>query len=1474
MGLLCSWMGWQPVDAQTDVTAEYFANPSFEILKASDGTTDITTKQNLTGGLYGWTVAAMSDYGIESYESGSKTGFPADGSGKIEPTDGTYYYFNRQGWANKDSELKTTTTQAVPAGLYYLEFDYKAADYSNNNNWSANGTTIGLQILDANVYVLGDNQAVRRAYSFSNGDNKSNPEGNNYMVAAEWTKMGVCFEVKEATVITVAIQQHMRNSGRSDIIYDNLRLYSIDNVTSNNTMDITGLIANPSFATRSSVGWTGTDGCAVDYEAAEFYNRDFDINQTFSGLPNGVYEIQVSAYYRTGGEEKAYLYGNEAQVDIKSLYDEKPEGLAGRYKEGYADNMEAGSACFAAGFYVNRLERVVVTNGTLILGLANANHSGGSWCMFDKFKLIYKGYDNSAAIESLQSLIDEAKAYKEVNLSLSYLLNILNNKITAAETAIQVATKAALDVAAAELSDAMEAYKEAVLPLANLKGLITRCQTINEKSVGGATNKTAFENAIAEAQSVAENATTADEVNAAVNTLETARQEYVLAAQPAEEGFTFDYTFLVAGVGNSKDGWTKNYDSYNFQYQNASDKNTGDYVKQGYVETWNNAAYTGTLTYTKTGLPVGSYTLSAYAFGNENSGEVSLIANGVSAKLATTTSLYQNPTVSGVKVGEDGKLTFGLDVKNSTWVGITNIVLVYEGCDYDDYLVLKQQAESLVGKPMEAVLKEKLNASVSLQATATRQEIAQAVVTLQTTIPAARTSIANYAYLERETATAESFGIDVTAQKAAIADGTYDNEAAITKAQAMNVATYNKVKEDYLYDCPVDDWTGEIGTTSGQHWSGDGRSYYDTNGTGITRSLSTTVTLPAGEYVLMAAGRSHPAATMELKIDDTTVKFTAKGDTGYGIETSGQANFSESGDYANNGAGRGWEWEFVHLNLTEEREVTLNAVITTSGWAWGSFSDITLKMDKATFERVYYMRLEAALEECKPWNTGNEYADVTYPGYKEAFENKTYTDVKAIEQAIADLRTAFDAYAQENIDAEHSYDATSWIANPNYDNGIDGWERTQNSTDGYSDGVNADGAYYYSATKQMRHATCYQTISLPAGTYRLSATMTGNPYTEDGTYIYATTGAVDHWGSVLFAGDVWYGYYTPAHDWDVQDVYTLFTLKEAANVRIGALSWGRNASGNTRGGFTVDNWRLEKLLYAVDGDETDVVFVGPVPADIVNAKVAEGACSINLIEATEVSNMAIDIENNPNLLIYAKAGQVTNTQNVIIDGTCASLVLADGHSFAAPTVFTATSATYNMSAVATAAGGEGFGTLCLPFEATTLAGEAYNLNQGATMGGELYATKVASIPANTPVLVKVKGAYSGQNVSVAATKADAAHESGELVGVYKATPAPVGSFVLQKHNDKVAFYLVGNEVQPTVNPFRAYIRPQAEAASLDMLSVVFGFDDVTAVGAAGVADGVTEVSRYDATGVRIDSPRKGMNIVRMSDGSVRKVLVK
>ena len=49
----------------------------------------------------------------------------------------------------------------------------------------------------------------------------------------------------------------------------------------------------------------------------------------------------------------------------------------------------------------------------------------------------------------------------------------------------------------------------------------------------------------------------------------------------------------------------------------------------------------------------------------------------------------------------------------------------------------------------------------------------------------------------------------------------------------------------------------------------------------------------------------------------------------------------------------------------------------------------------------------------------------------------------------------------------------------------------------------------------------------------------------------------------------------------------------------------------------------------------------------------------------------------------------------------------------------------------------------------------------------------------------------------------------------------------------------------------------------------------TADGIQGVvSDGAVEVARFSADGKRISAPQKGLNIIRMSDGTVRKVIVK
>ena len=184
-----------------------------------------------------------------------------------------------------------------------------------------------------------------------------------------------------------------------------------------------------------------------------------------------------------------------------------------------------------------------------------------------------------------------------------------------------------------------------------------------------------------------------------------------------------------------------------------------------------------------------------------------------------------------------------------------------------------------------------------------------------------------------------------------------------------------------------------------------------------------------------------------------------------------------------------------------------------------------------------------------------------------------------------------------------------------------------------------------------------------------------------------------------------------------------------------------------------------------------------------------------------------------------------------------------------------------MSKVAETSSGATFGTLMLPYAVTTLPGKAYSLDQGVTYGGDIYATEVSSISANTPVLVTATGEYKATEASVAAT-ADT-YTNGELTGTYKAMTAEDNTFVLQKHDGYVAFFMVDAEkttTKPTVNPFRAYIKAQSGASAKQFINVIL---DGETTGINNIDTDNTEANDiiYDLSGRKVTKAHKGVYII-------------
>ena len=279
-----------------------------------------------------------------------------------------------------------------------------------------------------------------------------------------------------------------------------------------------------------------------------------------------------------------------------------------------------------------------------------------------------------------------------------------------------------------------------------------------------------------------------------------------------------------------------------------------------------------------------------------------------------------------------------------------------------------------------------------------------------------------------------------------------------------------------------------------------------------------------------------------------------------------------------------------------------------------------------------------------------------------------------------------------------------------------------------------------------------------------------------------------------------------------------------------------------------------------------------------NAQAALADADATVIDARGITEPMELVSANPNCLFLVNGGAsaLLNTKNVVeeivtgMDTTyaCENLELQAGHPFRTPYAFTATQAS-------TAKTVSGFGTLVLPYAVAALPEgcEAYQLT--GVEDGRVTGEPLQAIGANSPVLLVGEGdcAFEAGNVVVAATPAEAS--LGALTGVYARITAPRGSYVLQNQPEVagVAFYHVESDAV-RVNPFTAYLTDAvANAANQNALAIDLN-GGVTAVDGVEAAADATVVAIYDLSGRQLDRMAKGVNVVKLSDGTVKKVIVK
>ena len=223
--------------------------------------------------------------------------------------------------------------------------------------------------------------------------------------------------------------------------------------------DLTDLIQNPNFEQgdhKVAVGWKLDDHNGTvtkeltDWKGgntnhcAEAWNQNFDVYQEIEGLPEGLYEVSVQAFYRTASNKDAYeaykadpqmegaakvlseVYLNEFSTPVRNVMEiQFTENLA---KQCYSitddkTNDKAqnppftlnGMASASAAFSLTDEEKNftmkaygIVTDGKIRLGIRNLTGSiYDRWTLFDNFKLTFRDKNEEVAGKVLKDKADE-----------------------------------------------------------------------------------------------------------------------------------------------------------------------------------------------------------------------------------------------------------------------------------------------------------------------------------------------------------------------------------------------------------------------------------------------------------------------------------------------------------------------------------------------------------------------------------------------------------------------------------------------------------------------------------------------------------------------------------------------------------------------------------------------------------------------------------------------------------------------------------------------------------------------------------------------------------------------------------------------------------------------------------------------------------------------------------------------------------
>lgn len=1203
----------------------------------------------------------------------------------------------------------------------------------------------------------------------------------------------------------------------------------------------------------SKNGSRGGNQNGGDYGVESYQTGDAKYTYTATGLAQGLYKVGIRAMQRSASNAACYAVGEAGFTASNAYFD--ANGYRVQIKDWYSsctsvsDPNSTGAFVNIAnnGGYYSEVYTFVGADGKLTLTAAAPSYWGSCWFLFNGITLTYyEGYAKAVSnemVEALLATVPTTPMDAQIKATLDNAISAINSSKTEAN---YLALKNAID--AAQVS-------------ADFYAQFVSLNTASAKL--DAAGQAAYASTLAAYN------------NGTLTTYEAAFAAYQAAIRAqTTSGADMTGAIVNPNFDGNINGWTDTYTNGNHGYQNNKRYENGDFFVDQFMECWtpsNGSLANGKLSQVITDLPEGEYTMSADLISCRQEQET-LELTGVYI-FAQSDVLFKSEAcatanVKPEKFSFDFKMTgdqveIGLmtESTNCNWVAFDNVTLTYngplKGNIFQDELVeaLKKYTDRAGDKGSSAAVTSYATAYAAAVTASTtdgksNDYYKDALSALESADAALTASVADYANLKGaiEAVTYKVIDPEYGNLESAVKDAqkTYDEGSAedcATTIAGLDAAVKDAKVADYIYvdkyfkpSVTLGNWIAEgpTGQKNEQHWNGknDETSWYleqssDAWGWAAwSISYSQDVTLPAGDYVFKVAGRkaSGNDCTLQLVVTNKatnealgSVNDFPEGGEGLGITTSGVTSFSSTDTFANGGKGYGFEWRYVKFTLTEDATVTI--AVSAEAWKnqqWVSFCNATVQTNnEANIAMIAY---NIALNDANLALANDQYKHVTgsekttlATAVDADMTGKSKAEIEAATAALQDATAAFKAAAP----AYDEYAAVLSMAD-------------------------VDLPYASAQTKAdfatAKAATPTTAAECPTAAANLLSAL--RAYYESNALAEGYDGAKDvtEWiQNPLFA-----------------DVLNYWTSSQSGG-NLGALSSESptfsdgstpayydyyNSDSNTQhGSQVITNMAPGKYLLTITARadaNLNNVFV----------KIGDQQVAIQKIGAT---GGVYGRGWNDYSVEYTNA----KMQDVTIEVYSTNEGGKKGGWFGFTNVrLVQLQAGAQMSINATAQ----YGTFIAPFNVEIPAGvEAYTCPSVYGSALELDGL-IKTIPANKPVIVYCEEGFE-QTFYGKSTATEDSYASGMLTGVYSATKAPVGSYVLMLSDDKAVFGAVVADHQPTVGANRCYLT-LPEGSSSNVYTISRGTTHVD-----NALIDTEDAVIYDITGRRVEKATKGIYII-------------